>query len=105
MRRIKHTLTERYYAWQDAAELAKSDPEIDLTPGHEGMRTSDPDYAEAEDDETQQQQQQQQRSTFDGRPEPMDAEERAESEARRADKARERFMMAEEKGEKAGARV
>lgn len=30
MRRIKHTLTERYYLWQDANDVAKSDPEIDL---------------------------------------------------------------------------
>ncbi|KAI5783879.1 mitochondrial 39-S ribosomal protein L47 (MRP-L47)-domain-containing protein [Peziza echinospora] len=31
MRAIKHTLTERYYAWQEAVELAKVDPEVDLT--------------------------------------------------------------------------
>ena len=31
MRAIKHTLTERYYAWQEAVELAKIDPEVDLT--------------------------------------------------------------------------
>lgn len=30
MRAIKHALTERYYTWQDAVEVAKSDPEIDL---------------------------------------------------------------------------
>ncbi|KAM4056817.1 mitochondrial 39-S ribosomal protein [Hirsutella rhossiliensis] len=30
MRRIKHTLTERFYLWQDANDVAKSDPEIDL---------------------------------------------------------------------------
>lgn len=30
MRAIKHTLTERFYTWQEAAEVAKSDPEIDL---------------------------------------------------------------------------
>ncbi|KAK3352334.1 54S ribosomal protein L4, mitochondrial [Lasiosphaeria hispida] len=28
---IKHVLTERFYAWEDAVELAKSDPEIDLS--------------------------------------------------------------------------
>ena len=31
MRGIKHTLTERFYAWEDAVELAKTDPEIDLS--------------------------------------------------------------------------
>ncbi|KAG6037267.1 hypothetical protein E4U40_006256 [Claviceps sp. LM458 group G5] len=30
MKAIKHTLTERYYTWKDAVEVAKSDPEIDL---------------------------------------------------------------------------
>ncbi|ROW02131.1 hypothetical protein VSDG_02569 [Cytospora chrysosperma] len=28
---IKHVLTERYYAWEDAVELARSDPEVDLS--------------------------------------------------------------------------
>ncbi|KAK3987813.1 mitochondrial 39-S ribosomal protein L47 (MRP-L47)-domain-containing protein [Cladorrhinum sp. PSN332] len=31
MRNIKHCLTERFYAWEDAVELAKNDPEVDLT--------------------------------------------------------------------------
>jgi large subunit ribosomal protein L47 len=31
MRGIKHVLTERLYAWEDAVELAKTDPEIDLS--------------------------------------------------------------------------
>ncbi|KAI5790129.1 mitochondrial 39-S ribosomal protein L47 (MRP-L47)-domain-containing protein [Geopyxis carbonaria] len=30
-RAIKHALTERYYAWQEAQELAKIDPEVDLS--------------------------------------------------------------------------
>jgi len=30
MRSIKHALTERWYAWEDARKLAESDPEIDL---------------------------------------------------------------------------
>ncbi|KYK59427.1 50S ribosomal protein L4 [Drechmeria coniospora] len=30
MRAIKHALTERYYTWQDAVDVAKSDIEIDL---------------------------------------------------------------------------
>ena len=30
-RAIKHVLTERYYAWQDAAAIAKDDPEVDLS--------------------------------------------------------------------------
>lgn len=28
---IKHVLTERYYAWEDAQHLAQMDPEIDLS--------------------------------------------------------------------------
>lgn len=28
---IKHALTERYYAWEDAVKLAKVDPEIEFT--------------------------------------------------------------------------
>lgn len=30
-RAIKHVLTERYYAWQEAVELAKSDPTVTLS--------------------------------------------------------------------------
>ena len=30
-RAIKHVLTERFYAWQEARQLASQDPEIDLT--------------------------------------------------------------------------
>ena len=30
MRGIKHVLTERFYAWEDALKLAEEDPEIDL---------------------------------------------------------------------------
>ncbi|KEY71454.1 hypothetical protein S7711_03521 [Stachybotrys chartarum IBT 7711] len=33
MRAIKHTLTERYYTWQDAVEVAAKDPEINLQGG------------------------------------------------------------------------
>jgi hypothetical protein len=31
MRSIKHTLTERFYNWEDAVKLAKEDPEINLS--------------------------------------------------------------------------
>lgn len=31
MSSIKHVLTERYYAWEDAVELAKKDPEINMS--------------------------------------------------------------------------
>jgi large subunit ribosomal protein L47 len=31
MRAIKHTLTERFYSWEDAVKLAKVDPEINLS--------------------------------------------------------------------------
>jgi hypothetical protein len=33
MRNIRHVLTERYYAWEDARKLAESDPEINLAGG------------------------------------------------------------------------
>jgi large subunit ribosomal protein L47 len=31
MRGIKHVLTERQYAWEDAVKLAENDPEINLS--------------------------------------------------------------------------
>lgn len=31
MRAIKHTLTERFYVWEDAVKLAEEDPEVDLS--------------------------------------------------------------------------
>jgi large subunit ribosomal protein L47 len=31
MQGIKHVLTERQYAWEDAVKLAETDPEIDLS--------------------------------------------------------------------------
>jgi large subunit ribosomal protein L47 len=31
LKTIKHVLTERYYLWQDAVELAKNDSEVDLS--------------------------------------------------------------------------
>ena len=31
MKSIKHTLTERWYLWEDARALAEKDPEIDLS--------------------------------------------------------------------------
>jgi large subunit ribosomal protein L47 len=31
MRSIKHVLTERFYAWEDARELAENDPEVNLS--------------------------------------------------------------------------
>ena len=35
LRAIRQALTERYYTWEDAVEVAKSDPEINLE-GAEG---------------------------------------------------------------------
>jgi len=32
MRCIKHVLTERWYAWEDARKLAETDPEVNLYP-------------------------------------------------------------------------
>lgn len=31
MRAIKHVLTERFYAWEDAVKLAENDPEVNLS--------------------------------------------------------------------------
>jgi len=33
MRGIKHVLTERHYAYEEARRLAATDPDIDLNPG------------------------------------------------------------------------
>ncbi|KAK8079912.1 hypothetical protein PG997_007730 [Apiospora hydei] len=46
MKAIKHTLTERYYAWEEARELAEKDPEIDLS--GEGNPYTPRDYLEEE---------------------------------------------------------
>ncbi|EHK22391.1 uncharacterized protein TRIVIDRAFT_149553 [Trichoderma virens Gv29-8] len=49
MRAIKHALTERFYTWQDAVEVAKSDPEINLE-GGEGQVYTPSAYEEGYDD-------------------------------------------------------
>ncbi|KAK1256057.1 hypothetical protein MKX07_008316 [Trichoderma sp. CBMAI-0711] len=49
MRAIKHTLTERFYTWQDAVEVAKSDPEINLEAG-DGQVYTPSAYEEGYDD-------------------------------------------------------
>ncbi|EJT77786.1 54S ribosomal protein L4 [Gaeumannomyces tritici R3-111a-1] len=45
MKAIKHVLTERYYAWEDAVELAKEDPEINMS-GKGPMYTPSSHYDE-----------------------------------------------------------
>lgn len=47
MNGIKHVLTERYYAWEDAVELAKEDPEINLA-GKGGSVYTPREYLEDE---------------------------------------------------------
>ncbi len=49
MRGIKHVLTERYYAWEDAVALAEKDPEIDLSGN--GPAYTPQEYLEAEAEE------------------------------------------------------
>ncbi|RFU76628.1 50s ribosomal l4 [Trichoderma arundinaceum] len=49
MRAIKHALTERFYTWQDAVEVAKSDPEINLE-GGEGQVYTPSAYEEGYDE-------------------------------------------------------
>jgi large subunit ribosomal protein L47 len=47
MRAIKHVLTERFYLWEDAAKLAKDDPEVDLS--GEGNPYTPMEYLEEEE--------------------------------------------------------
>lgn len=62
---IKHALTERFYAWEDAVQLAKEDPEIEFTKDGgvsytptEEVREPEPQYMEedmlVESDEVEQ---------------------------------------------------
>lgn len=53
---IKHALTERFYAWEDAVQLAKEDPEIEFTKDGgvsftpiEEVREPEPQYMEEDD--------------------------------------------------------
>lgn len=47
-RAIKHALTERYYSWKDALEVAKKDPEINLS--GDGPLLITPDYIEEQEE-------------------------------------------------------
>lgn len=47
MRAIKHSLTERFYTWEDAVDVAMSDPEINLHAG-EGEQVYTPSAYEDE---------------------------------------------------------
>lgn len=47
MRGIKHVLTERFYAWEDAVKLAEQDPEIDLSDPEKPYKPSS--FLEAEE--------------------------------------------------------
>lgn len=51
MRSIKHALTERFYTWQDAVDVARSDPEINLE-GAEGQVYTPSAYEDEETDTT-----------------------------------------------------
>jgi len=55
MRAIKHALTERFYAWEDAVELAKEDPEVNLA--GDGPAFTPSDYLEEGDAATEEAQQ------------------------------------------------
>ena len=54
MRGIKHVLTERFYAWEDAIKLAESDPEIDLS--GKGPAFTPSQYLEVEGEPAEEQQ-------------------------------------------------
>jgi len=43
MRGIKHVLTERWYAWEEARKLAETDPEVNLYPA-QGQEAFKPSY-------------------------------------------------------------
>jgi large subunit ribosomal protein L47 len=47
MRGIKHALTERFYAWEDATKLSENDPEVNLS--GEGPAFTPSDYLEDAD--------------------------------------------------------
>ncbi|KAB5572365.1 mitochondrial 39-S ribosomal protein L47 (MRP-L47)-domain-containing protein [Coniochaeta sp. 2T2.1] len=49
MKAIRHVLTERYYVWEDAVELAKKDPEINLS-GGEGQIYTPQEFLVEEDE-------------------------------------------------------
>lgn len=46
MRGIKHVLTERFYAWEDAVKLAENDPEVNLS--NEGAPYTPSEFLEEE---------------------------------------------------------
>ena len=46
MKAIRHTLTERYYLWEDARTLAQSDPEVNLTGKADAYRPGSAPYVE-----------------------------------------------------------
>ncbi|KAG8628540.1 hypothetical protein KVT40_004413 [Elsinoe batatas] len=51
MRAIKHTLTERWYTWQNAREIAKQNSEIRLEPGAEKVYLTDRELSELQNQE------------------------------------------------------
>lgn len=52
MTSIRHVLTERFYTWEDAVELAKKDPEINLAAGEDGGSSFTPGaYLEPEEED------------------------------------------------------
>lgn len=46
MQSIKHTLTERWYAWEDARKVAANDPEVNLDATERGVPTYAPQVLE-----------------------------------------------------------
>lgn len=55
MRSIKHVLTERFYAWEDAVKLAETDPEVNLS--GDGPAFTPSEYYEGEEVAGEQEQQ------------------------------------------------
>jgi large subunit ribosomal protein L47 len=52
MRAIKHTLTERQYAWEDARKLASTDPSITVEGDRLVFDEELDEYEEEEEEET-----------------------------------------------------
>ncbi|KAK5999934.1 hypothetical protein QM012_005022 [Aureobasidium pullulans] len=81
-RAIKHVLTERWYAWEDARMLAESDPSVNLFPA-EGEQSYTPEPVEfLEHDEPQSTQQEEQLPLPDAQSQVVPEQTKAQQETR-----------------------
>ncbi|KAG9615169.1 hypothetical protein KCU69_g24025, partial [Aureobasidium melanogenum] len=81
-RAIKHVLTERWYAWEDARMLAESDPSVNLFPA-EGEPSYTPEQVDfMEYEEPQLTQHAEQQSLPDGQSQVVPEQTKAQQETR-----------------------